>query len=44
MFYTQAKARDTKAVVEVILIEHDVLKSTHKARGLGYGVVPLFYE
>jgi hypothetical protein len=44
MFYTQAKAIDTKAVVEVILIEHDILKSTHKSKGLGYAVVPLFYE
>lgn len=44
MFYTQAKAKETKAIVEVIVIEHDVLKSTHKARGIGYGVVPLFYD
>lgn len=42
MFYTQAKAEETKAVVEAIVIEHDVLKSTHRSRGIGYGVIRLF--
>ena len=44
MFYTQSKAKETKAVVEVILNEFDVLHSVHRARGVGYGVIPLFYD
>ena len=44
MFYTQAKAEETKAVVEAILIEHDVLKSTHRSKGIGYGVIRLFSD
>ena len=31
-------------MVEVILIEHDILKSTHKSKGIGYGVIRLFSD
>jgi hypothetical protein len=44
MFYTQAKSEETKAVVEAILIEQDILKSTHKSKGIGYGVIRLFSD
>jgi hypothetical protein len=44
MFYTQAKAMKTKAIVEVIMIEHEILKGSKKAKGLGYAEVPLFYD
>jgi len=44
MFYTQTKARETKAVVEVIVNEYDVLKSVHRSRSVGYGVIPMFYD
>lgn len=44
LFYTKSEARETKAIVEVIIIECDIVKSTKKPRGVGYTIVPLFYE
>jgi hypothetical protein len=44
IFYTQAKSIKTKAIVEVIMIEEDILAGTHKQRGVGYAEVPLFYD
>lgn len=44
IFYTQAKTLKTKAIVEVIHIETDILKNTNKAKGVGYAEIPLFYE
>ena len=44
LFYTQSEAIETKAVVEVVLFETDKAKGTSKTYGVGYGVVPLFYD
>lgn len=44
MFYTQAKSIKTKAIVEIIMIEADVIAGTQKSRGIGYAEVPLFYD
>jgi len=43
-FYTQAKTMKTKAIVEVIMIETDILKGSHRAKGIGYADVPLFFD
>jgi hypothetical protein len=44
MFYTQAKTLKTKAIVECIMIETDIIKGTSRQRGLGYAEVPLFFD
>ena len=44
MFYTRVAALETKAIVEALIIECNIVKNTRKPRGLGYGVVPLFFE
>ena len=43
-FYTQAKTMKTKAIVEVIMIETDILKGSQRAKGIGYADVPLFFD
>ena len=42
--YTRSEALETKAVVEVVIVETDVLSGTSRTRGVGYAVVPLFYD
>jgi|LauGreDrversion4_2_1035121.scaffolds.fasta_scaffold344907_2 hypothetical protein len=35
---------ETKAIVEILIVETDGITAAQKSRGLGYSVVPLFYE
>jgi len=44
MFYTMAESIETKAIIEVVIIEYDLKKSTKKPYGVGYAIAPLFYE
>jgi hypothetical protein len=44
VFYTRSEALDTKAVIEVIVIEHDIQKNIRRAIGVGHAVMPLFYD
>lgn len=44
LFYTQSEAIETKAIVEIIIVEKDILKGTTRTRGIGYSTVPLFYN
>lgn len=44
MFYTMSESVETKAVIEVIIIEVDTKKRTKKPHGVGYAVAPLFYD
>lgn len=44
LFYTQSEAIETKAVLEAVLLEQDMLQGITKTRGLGYAKLPLFYD
>jgi hypothetical protein len=44
MFYTMSEAIQTKAVIEIIVIESDFKKGVKKPHGIGYTVAPLFYD
>jgi hypothetical protein len=44
IFYTKSEAIETKAVVEVIIIEAEMQSNVRKQKGVGYAVVPLFYD
>ena len=44
MFYTRSEALETKAVIEVIIIEVDINKKTRKPISVGFSVLPLFQE
>ena len=35
---------ETKAVIEIVIIEHDKKKNTKRPHGVGHAVLPLFYE
>jgi hypothetical protein len=35
---------ETKAIVEILIVETDGITTAQRSRGLGYSVVPLFYE
>ena len=44
LFYTMSEAVETKAIIEVIVIESDLKKGIKKPYGIGYCIAPLFYE
>ncbi len=44
VFYTKSEAMETKAIVEVIVIEIDTKKKTRKPISVGYSTLPLFVD
>ena len=44
LFYTQSEAVQTKAIIEILILETDSKKGIKKVHGAGYCIAPLFYE